>query len=94
MLKRVMLLDDLLFSFWGFFLQETQLAKVIEKNTELTIANSDLQKKVVELHGVTEECQTLKSTLVSFLPNKTGIDQFQKLCREARFCLKVKTKLL
>jgi len=46
--------------------QESQLAKVIEKNTELTIANSDLQKKVVELHGVSEECQTLKTTLVSF----------------------------
>ncbi len=25
---------------------ESQLAKVIEKNTELTVANSDLQKKV------------------------------------------------
>ena len=45
--------------------QESQLAKVIEKNTELTIANSDLQKKVVELHGVSEECLTLKTTLVS-----------------------------
>ena len=40
------------------------MAKVIEKNTELTIANSDLQKKVVELHGVSEECLTLKTTLV------------------------------
>jgi hypothetical protein len=46
-------------------LQETQLAKVIEKNTELTIANSDLQKKVVELHSVSEECLTLKTTLVT-----------------------------
>ena len=42
---------------------ETQLAKVIEKNTELTIANSDLQKKVLELKDVNEECQSLKSTL-------------------------------
>ena len=42
---------------------ETQLAKVIEKNTELTIANSDLQKKVVELQDVGDECETLKSTL-------------------------------
>ena len=42
---------------------ETQLAKVIEKNTELTIANSDLQKKVVQLQDVGEECETLKSTL-------------------------------
>lgn len=42
---------------------ESQLARVIEKNTELTIANSDLQKKVVELQDVSEECQTLKSTL-------------------------------
>ena len=43
---------------------ESQLAKVIEKNTELTIANSDLQKRVVELQDVTVECETLKSTLV------------------------------
>jgi chromosome segregation ATPase len=42
---------------------ESQLAKVIEKNTELTIANSDLQKKVLELNDVNEECQTLKTTL-------------------------------
>ena len=42
---------------------ESQLAKVIEKNTELTIANSDLQKKVLELKDVNEECQTLKTTL-------------------------------
>lgn len=40
------------------------MQRVIEKNTELTIANSDLQKKVVELQDVSEECQTLKSTLV------------------------------
>jgi len=43
---------------------ETQLAKVIEKNTELTVANSDLQRKVVELKDVSDECQTLKTTLV------------------------------
>ncbi len=43
---------------------ESQLAKVIEKNTQLTIANNDLQKKVVELQDVSEECQTLKDTLV------------------------------
>ena len=42
---------------------ESQLAKVIEKNTQLTMANSDLQKKVVELHGVSEECATLKENL-------------------------------
>ena len=28
---------------------ESQLAKVIEKNTELTIQNSDLQKKVEKI---------------------------------------------
>ncbi len=37
--------------------------QVIEKNAELTIQNSDLQKKVVELHHVSDECQQLKSTL-------------------------------
>ena len=42
---------------------ESQLAKVIEKNTQLTIANNDLQKKVVELQDVSEECATLKTTL-------------------------------
>ena len=42
---------------------ESQLAKVIEKNTQLTMANCDLQKKVVELHGVSEECATLKENL-------------------------------
>ena len=42
---------------------EAQLAKVIEKNTELTIQNSDLQKKVVELKEVTDECEQLKNTL-------------------------------
>ena len=42
---------------------ELQLAKVIEKNTELTIQNSDLQKKVVELHNVTDECAKLKNSL-------------------------------
>jgi len=42
---------------------ESQLAKVIEKNTELTIQNSDLQKKVVELNQVTDECEQLKTTL-------------------------------
>ena len=42
---------------------ESQLAKVIEKNTQLTIANNDLQKKVVELQDVSEECATLKVTL-------------------------------
>ena len=42
---------------------EAQLAKVIEKNTELTIQNSDLQKKVVELREVTDECEQLKTTL-------------------------------
>ena len=42
---------------------ETQLAKVIEKNTELTMANSDLQKKVLELRDVSEECQSLKVNL-------------------------------
>ena len=42
---------------------ESQLAKVIEKNTELTIQNSDLQKKVVELHNVTDECAKLKNSL-------------------------------
>ena len=42
---------------------ETQLAKVIEKNNALTIANSDLQAKVLELRDVNEECQSLKSTL-------------------------------
>eukprot|EP00090_Calanus_glacialis_P024942 TRINITY_DN3873_c0_g1_i1.p1 TRINITY_DN3873_c0_g1~~TRINITY_DN3873_c0_g1_i1.p1 ORF type:complete len:1331 (+),score=212.74 TRINITY_DN3873_c0_g1_i1:800-4792(+) len=42
---------------------ECQLAKVIEKNTELTIQNSDLQKKVVELHQVSDECAQLKNTL-------------------------------
>ena len=42
---------------------ESQLAKVIEKNTQLTIANNDLQKKVVELQDVSEECATLKFTL-------------------------------
>jgi len=42
---------------------EAQLAKVIEKNTELTIQNSDLQKKVVELREVTDECEQLKNTL-------------------------------
>ena len=42
---------------------ESQLAKVIEKNTQLTIANNDLQKKVVELQDVSEECATLKDTL-------------------------------
>ena len=42
---------------------ESQLAKVIEKNTELTIQNSDLQKKVVELHHVTDECAKLKNSL-------------------------------
>ena len=43
---------------------ESQLAKVIEKNTQLTMANNDLQKKVVELQDVSEECATLKETLV------------------------------
>ena len=43
---------------------ESQLAKVIEKNTELTIANSDLQRRVVELRDASEECATLKSELV------------------------------
>ena len=42
---------------------ESQLAKVIEKNTELTIANSDLQKKVLELKDVNEECESLKTSL-------------------------------
>ena len=42
---------------------ESQLAKVIEKNTELTIQNSDLQKKVVELHHVSDECAQLKNSL-------------------------------
>lgn len=42
---------------------ETQLAKVIEKNTQLTMANNDLQKKVVELQDVNEECENLKTTL-------------------------------
>jgi chromosome segregation ATPase len=42
---------------------ESQLAKVIEKNTELTMANNDLHKKVVELQDVNEECETLKVTL-------------------------------
>ena len=42
---------------------ESQLAKVIEKNTELTIQNSDLQKKVVELNQVSDECAKLKNTL-------------------------------
>merc|ERR1719225_1703292 len=42
---------------------ESQLAKVIEKNTQLTMANSDLQKKVVELQDVNEECANLKETL-------------------------------
>ena len=42
---------------------ETQLAKVIEKNTELTIANSDLQKKVLQLKDVNEECESLKTSL-------------------------------
>ena len=35
----------------------------IEKNTELTMANSDLQKKVLELRDVSEECQSLKVNL-------------------------------
>jgi hypothetical protein len=47
---------------------------VIEKNTELTIANSDLQKKVVELQDVSEECQTLKSTLVN-----SNLETFKRL---------------
>lgn len=42
---------------------ESQLAKVIEKNTELTIQNSDLQKKVVELHHVSDEVEHLKNSL-------------------------------
>ena len=42
---------------------ESQLAKVIEKNTELTIQNSDLQKQVVELNHVTDECAQLKSSV-------------------------------
>ena len=42
---------------------ESQLAKVIEKNTELTIQNSDLQKKVVELNQVSDECAKLKNSL-------------------------------
>ena len=41
----------------------TVLKQVIEKNAELTIENSDLQKKVVELHHVSDECQQLKNTL-------------------------------
>jgi hypothetical protein len=52
------------------FFQENQLQRVIEKNTELTIANSDLQKKVVELQDVSEECQTLKTTLVIWFTHK------------------------
>ncbi len=47
---------------------------MIEKNTELTIANSDLQKKVVELQDVSEECQTLKSTLVN-----SNLETFKRL---------------
>ncbi|XP_037796181.1 uncharacterized protein LOC119591500 [Penaeus monodon] len=43
--------------------QECQLARVIEKNTELTIQNSDLQKQIQELQHVSEECKTLKHTL-------------------------------
>ncbi|XP_069188516.1 uncharacterized protein [Procambarus clarkii] len=43
--------------------QESQLARVIEKNTELTIQNSDLQKQIQELQHVSEECRTLKHTL-------------------------------
>jgi hypothetical protein len=42
---------------------EAQLAEVIERNTQLTVANCDLQKKVVELQDVNVECQTLKTTL-------------------------------
>lgn len=42
---------------------ESQLARVIEKNTELTIQNSDLQKQLQELQHVSEECRTLKHTL-------------------------------
>ncbi|XP_042864732.1 uncharacterized protein LOC122248652 isoform X5 [Penaeus japonicus] len=42
---------------------ECQLARVIEKNTELTIQNSDLQKQIQELQHVSEECKTLKHTL-------------------------------
>ncbi|KAK8726970.1 hypothetical protein OTU49_009851, partial [Cherax quadricarinatus] len=43
--------------------KESQLARVIEKNTELTIQNSDLQKQLQELQHVSEECRTLKHTL-------------------------------
>lgn len=35
-----------------FFKQESQLAKVIEKNTELTLQNSDLQKQIQNLQHV------------------------------------------
>lgn len=42
---------------------ENQLARVLEKNTELAMANSNLQMKVVRLEDVTNECQNLKTTL-------------------------------
>ena len=35
----------------------------MEKNTELTIQNTDLQKQVVELHHVSDECAQLKNSL-------------------------------
>lgn len=34
------------------FVQEDQLARVLEKNTELTIKNTNLQKQVQQLQNV------------------------------------------
>jgi hypothetical protein len=42
------------------FLQENQLVQVLEKNTELAIQNTDLQKQVQQLQQVGDEIMLTK----------------------------------
>ncbi|XP_037091417.1 peripheral-type benzodiazepine receptor-associated protein 1-like [Pollicipes pollicipes] len=42
---------------------EKQLTRVIEKNTELTIQNSDLQRQIHELDSISSQCASLKESL-------------------------------
>ncbi|CAG0922485.1 unnamed protein product [Notodromas monacha] len=42
---------------------ENQLARVIDKNTELTIQNSDLQRQIQELQRLSQECDSLRKSL-------------------------------
>ncbi|XP_043216673.1 peripheral-type benzodiazepine receptor-associated protein 1-like isoform X3 [Amphibalanus amphitrite] len=44
---------------------EKQLTRVIEKNTELTIQNSDLQRQIHELDSISSQCASLKESLNS-----------------------------